>query len=120
MNYNNKKILICDDDKVLLETYSEYFTSKGFISLAAQNGKEALNIIKQEQLNGIILDYNMPYLSGLDVYQQMKNLGLKIPSILVTGQTNADIINEAKSLGINDIFFKPVQIQQLETITKMF
>jgi DNA-binding NtrC family response regulator len=112
----NKTVLICDDDKILLETYTDFFDYKGFVIHKAIDGREALKIINNEELNYLITDYDMPYLTGIDLYRYIKENNLIIPSILITGNEDEDIIEEAKKLGITDILFKPIQLVDLEQI----
>lgn len=112
----NKTVLLCDDDKILLDTYTEFFSYKGYISYKAADGKEALKIISNEELNYVVTDYDMPYFTGIDLYRYIKENNLMIPSILVTGTDDCDIIEEAKRLGIDEIIFKPIQLLDLEKI----
>jgi CheY-like chemotaxis protein len=64
---NRKKVLIVDDDSAVRGMYVPYFSEKGYDALAASNGKEALDVLKKEKVALIILDLNMPQMSGEEV-----------------------------------------------------
>lgn len=116
----SKTILICEDDIILLDTYMEFFDYKGYVIYKATDGKEALKIINNEELNYVVTDYQMPYMTGLELYKYIKEKNLLIPSILVTGTDDMNIIEEAKKLGIDEIIFKPVNFADLEKIINKF
>jgi len=79
----------------------------------AQNGLEALVAVTQGGLDLVLLDVEMPFLSGLEVLARIRNthLPLQLPVITVTGRNESEDIVEALSLGANDYVFKPVDLQ---------
>ncbi len=62
-----KKILVVDDDKVFLKLVENDLTKEGFVVITAQNGKEAITLAKKESPALLLLDINMPGISGGDV-----------------------------------------------------
>lgn len=67
----SKKLLIVDDDKTVQELYSSYFAMKGYETVVAANGKEALVILEKEPVRLIILDLAMPEMDGETVLQKI-------------------------------------------------
>ena len=64
---NSKKILVVDDDKVFLKLVENDLTQEGYLVITAQNGKEAISLAKKEKPALLLLDINMPGISGGDV-----------------------------------------------------
>jgi len=111
-----KKILVCEDDKELLKLYEEFFSEFGIKSFFATDIVEAKKIINNEELQGTILDYNLGKFTGLEIYEYLLEKKIKLPSILVTGNKNEEIMKIAKQLGLKDIFFKPIELNTLKII----
>ena len=60
-------ILVCDDDKEIVEAIEIYLAKEGYNILKAYNGEEALKIIDKEELHLVILDIMMPKIDGIEV-----------------------------------------------------
>ena len=61
------KILVCDDDREIVEAITIYLEKEGYSVIAAYNGKEALDTLRREQVQLIILDIMMPEMDGIEV-----------------------------------------------------
>ncbi len=85
-----KKILVIEDDEDLSDTYSYWFKDSGIEILRVYDGLSALNLINEEHQNidMIILDYNIPILNGLDVIIELKKKKISIPTLLVSGYSD--------------------------------
>ena len=73
-NNNDYYILLVDDEKDILDLFSEYLSSNGFNTISFQNPLEALNYFYQNQSNCslVITDYKMPQMSGIDLIKKIK------------------------------------------------
>lgn len=105
------KILLVEDDTILVEMYQAKFELEGHDVSVATNGEECLTILKEFQPELILLDILMPKLNGFHVLKEIKKQpGLRqIPVILLTnlGQAEVDMNQElAKALGVNDYLIK--------------
>lgn len=108
---NRQTILIVDDvemNRAILEaTFSEDYNI-----LEAENGKQALDIIRSRQdcLAAILLDVVMPVMDGFGVLENMQELGLtgKIPVFLITAENSQDVLKRGYDLGVVDIIGKPI------------
>jgi CheY-like chemotaxis protein len=69
----SKKILVVDDDKVFIKLAENDLTEEGFAVITAQNGKEAISLAKTENPDLILLDINMPGISGGEVGNILNN-----------------------------------------------
>ena len=89
---NGKRVLIVDDDDSLRETLSEQLQlHEEFVIAAAEDGAKALEMVKADYYDVIILDVGLPDLDGREVCRLMRRGGVKSPIIMLTGaQTDAD------------------------------
>ena len=83
---SKKNILIVDDSNIVIN-FIDKNISEEFNSVKANNGKEALNIIENNEVYAIMLDLNMPSLNGFEVLDHLKSHDLieKIPVVVITG-----------------------------------
>ena len=106
------KVLVVDDDEILLKTAEETLNSLGAKSIVTTSGKEALRLIeenKDDQFKVIILDWKMPDMSGLDLANKIREINNdNIPIILISAYDWSEIEKEAKDAGINGFVFKPL------------
>lgn len=96
------KILLIDDDAFLRDMYAVKFGEEGYEVVVAQNGAQALTVLKENDDIGIILlDMIMPGMSGLDVLKNIQDLELKNKPqcIILSNQSESTDISEAKKAG---------------------
>lgn len=77
-----KRILLVDDEEGIQLLYREEFEEEGFEVISAYNGDEALEKFSKESLDLVILDINMPGMSGIEVLRRMKEIKPDLPVIL--------------------------------------
>lgn len=114
-----KNILTIDDDVIIVETISAQLASLGLQSTKAYNGKMGLEMAETQNPDLIILDLNMPEMSGFDVLKELKKKDetRDIPVILLTSNSNkADVIN-ARKFNVIDYVLKP---HSFKSLTKRF
>ncbi|HDZ26600.1 hypothetical protein LCGC14_1169260 [marine sediment metagenome] len=112
-----KKILIVDDDQ-LMQKLLEYIIKKaGYKVSVADNGSNALKIVKRDKPNLIISDVEMPKMNGLELCQKLKeNFDTKlIPIILITSNTQIQDKLSGFRSGADDYFMKPLHLKNLLT-----
>ena len=78
------KILVVDDDEAVRESLRRSLTFNGYSVVLAENGEQALNIINQQQLDGMILDVMMPQIDGLQVCRELRNRGDDMPILMLS------------------------------------
>ena len=107
-------LLIDDDPLLLLDQLSHLFAANGMKISVARSGKEGLTQFKAQRPDVVLLDLNMPELSGLEVHQRLRKVDARIPVIFITATSTTDTAIEAMRHGAYDYLFKPVDLQQLE------
>ncbi len=91
-----QRILVCDDDREIVEAIDIYLSQEGYEILKAYDGEEALEILKKEEVHLIILDIMMPRLDGMRATRKIREFS-SAPIILLSARTeDAD-----KILGLN-------------------
>lgn len=107
------RILWADDEIDLLKPHILFLRSKGYEPVTVNNGRDALDLAAKEHFDLIILDENMPGLTGLETLQQIKQIAPTIPVIMITKSEEENIMNQAVGNNIADYLIKPVNPNQI-------
>ncbi|MBC7539638.1 MAG: response regulator [Bacteriovorax sp.] len=113
-----KSILVVDDDIDIREAICSYLQLEGYKTIEAQSGKEALKIIKDQEIEFVVSDIRMPDSGGLYLVDELRKIDRLLPYvILVTGQ--ADITREeAIKRGALDLLKKPLEMDRIIGLIK--
>lgn len=106
-----KKILVVDDEKRVTETLEGFFKAKGYEMFTALSGDEAVQIVKKEPIEMVLLDMKMPGLNGMEVLKIIKEQYPKTKVIVVTAYN--DYKDKAGQLGADGFITKPFGMQYL-------
>ncbi len=106
-------ILWADDEIDLLKPHILFLKGKGYDVVTACSGADALEMVRREDYDLIILDENMPGLTGLETLQQVKMISPQIPVIMITKSEEEDIMDQAVGSKIADYLIKPVNPNQI-------
>lgn len=112
---NRGRILVVDDNELNRELLSEELSDEGFAVITAADGPEALAIVEREEVDLILLDIQMPQMSGLEVLETVRRthpLG-ELPIIMATARTASADVVEALGLGATDYVTKPIDFPVL-------
>jgi CheY-like chemotaxis protein len=101
-------ILITDDDDECRETLREIVEPEGFRTLLASSGEEAVDIVCEEHVHLVLLDLNLPRMSGLETLQVVRQFNQLLPCILVTANASEEIMRQAFSVRAYSVIPKPV------------
>ena len=109
-----ERVLIIDDSQEIREFLSDYVLKpKGFEVLMATNGLMGLEMAIAKEPDLIIIDQQMPRLTGLEVLQKLRERDITIPAILVTAHGSEDTAVAAFRLGIRDYIIKPIDVDEI-------
>ncbi|MBO4380512.1 MAG: PglZ domain-containing protein [Muribaculaceae bacterium] len=106
-------ILWADDEIDLLKPHMLFLKSKGYDVVTANNGRDAISLAEKQPFDLIILDENMPGLTGLETLSQMKLIAPTTPVIMITKSEEENIMNQAIGNKIADYLIKPVNPNQI-------
>ncbi len=107
------KILIIEDDKILLSGLEKAFKNEQYHVLTAEDGEEGLYLAKTESPDLIILDIMMPYMNGFEVTTEIRRIGDSVPIIILSARVNIDDKIRGLDLGADDYITKPFDIKEL-------
>lgn len=114
------KILYVEDDKETLKQVTKLLKVISENILTANNGNEALDIFKNNQIDILITDITMPKMNGIELIKEIKDLKINIPTVILSAYTDQKNIIDAIKAGIDGFIFKPIQSNQFfETIEKV-
>ncbi len=107
------KILVVDDSRIMrniIKNTLQYLHQPDDEYLEAADGAEALEILLHNQVDLLLLDWNMPRLNGLDLVRKLRNMDkyASLPIIMITSEAAKYNVIEAIKEGVNDYLVKPV------------
>ncbi len=108
-----EKILWADDEIDLLKPHILFLKAKGYEVTTVSNGRDALDALDHESFNLILLDENMPGLSGLETLTRINQAHPEVPVIMITKSEEENIMNQAIGNQIADYLIKPVNPSQI-------
>ncbi len=106
------RILIAEDEPKLLEVLCDFFTSKGWQPVPANNGITALELAQTEAFDGVLLDIMMPGLNGLSVCRELRKSS-DVPIIFLTALSDEEDKLLGYQLGADDYVTKPYSLAVL-------
>ena len=106
-------ILWADDEIDLLKPHILFLKSKGYEPVTVNNGRDALELVASRHFDLVILDENMPGLTGLETLLKVKEISPQTPVIMITKSEEENIMNQAIGSKIADYLIKPVNPNQI-------
>ena len=110
-----RRILVCDDDEMLVDLLQFRLEARGFEVLVARDGGQALTLAASERPDAIVLDAMMPVMNGEQVLRSLRagENGRDIPVIMLTARRQERDIVGALELGANEYMIKPFIPEEL-------
>jgi two-component system, response regulator, stage 0 sporulation protein F len=114
-----KKLLIVDDQIGIRILLLEVFSTEGYDTFQAANGRAALDIVMTHRPDLVLLDMKIPGMDGLEILKQIKEYDRGIKVIMMTAYGELDMIKEATDLGALMHFTKPFDIDEMRLAVNM-
>jgi two-component system response regulator AtoC len=118
MDTGRRKILVVDDNLEIAELTTEFLRSREFEASFVSNGNEAIEKAFLESPELILLDLNLPDISGMEVLKRIKEIDEEIATIIVTGYGGERIAVDMMKAGAMDYLSKPFELENLLTSIK--
>ncbi|WP_372918764.1 response regulator [Salegentibacter sp.] len=112
----NKTVLIVDDNRINQVVTQRILEKKSFSCEVAASGEEAIEKIKNNTYNLVLMDVNMPGISGLEATRRIREFDKTVPVVALTAVEIEEIRNKIFTAGMNDIIVKPYDVQQFYQI----
>jgi len=107
------RLLWVDDEIEMLKAHILFLQKKGYEVATASNGPDAIDLVASQPFDLILLDENMPGLSGLETLSRLKDTAPTVPVVMVTKNEEEDIMDQAIGSKIADYLIKPVNPNQI-------
>ena len=109
----NGQLLWVDDEMELLKAHVIFLQKKGYEVTTASNGTDAIDLCQEHSFDLVLLDEQMPGLSGLETLQRIKQIAPATPVVMVTKSEEENIMEQAIGQKIADYLIKPVNPNQI-------
>ncbi len=113
-----KRILVVDDEENARIGLSRLLVKEGFIVDSVSNGFEALNYLRQQEVNLIVTDINMPGMNGITFLKELNKSFPQNNVIMVTAYGGVESYIESMNLGAFEYINKPIKVEELKSILK--
>ena len=108
IEHRDYSILITDDDTASRAAMREIVEPAGFQTLLASSGEEAVDIVREEPVHLVLLDMQMPTLTGLETLQLVHQINALLPCVLVTANATEALMRQALGAHAYSVIAKPV------------
>lgn len=119
MNDKKVTVLVVDDDRRMVKTLCDILKIKGHRTLEAYSGEEALERLKREKPDCVLMDIKMQGISGIEVLKRMQTANLELPAVMMSANATEEQIAEAKRLGAYAVLAKPIDLQMILTFLSL-
>ena len=120
MSNEKKKILVVDDEQMILDMIMDILDVLGYDCVLAHNKKEVIDILPKHNIDLIILDMNLENESGEEVYDEIRNFydpdSVKV--VVSTGYSKNEQIDKLISQGVSGYIQKPFRIEDLDELLR--
>lgn len=115
------KVLVCEDDIVVLKVIQVALEMENAESVCVSDGRKALQQLRENIFDLIITDIHMPYNNGDEILRLVREEQMKkIPVIMISSDTEEEVIALAKKQGVNEFVKKPIDLEKLQKVLKKY
>lgn len=117
MTQNNLKLLIVDDEKEVCEYTASHLKRRGYDALIANAPEEAIAVVKEKNPDIMLLDMNLPGMSGADLLKTIRQFNTSVKVIMISGYPlNIQTDPQLSGLNISEFMQKPVPLSVLDSM----
>lgn len=109
-------ILIVDDQENIRSLLKNFFNTKGYRVLEAENGEKALDIVRSTKVSAVLLDIQMPGMDGLETLKKLLAINPRLGVVMVTGVADDDKVRAAIAAGAYNYVLKPFDFLYLDLV----
>lgn len=108
-----KVIAVVDDEEKIRDTINAFLINEGFTVVEAENGEVAIQLVKNQSIDLVILDVMMPIMDGLQALREIRMISKKMPIIMLTAKTEEIDKLLGLEMGADDYMTKPFSMREL-------
>jgi two-component system nitrogen regulation response regulator GlnG len=109
-------LLVVDDEPSILLAFRRAFREPGVTVLSAETAAEGIDLARRHRPDVIILDVQLPDLTGIEALPRLREIDARSPVIFITGKTTTETAIEAMKLGAYEYLLKPLELTQLRQV----
>jgi two-component system, OmpR family, response regulator MprA len=107
------RVLVVDDDEGIRVALRRVLALDGCDVVVAESGTAALEVLQRERFSGVILDWGLPDIDGVEVCRRLRNAGDDVPILLLTARGSVDDRVDGLDAGADDFLVKPYELAEL-------
>jgi len=111
-------VLVVDDERPIRLLIERELPRAGYVVLTAESGEEALEKVRAQDVDVILLDLKMPGMGGMEALRRIKDSGASAEVVILTGHPDVDSAIAAMKLGAYDYLTKPFKLSELEEVLR--
>jgi two-component system, cell cycle response regulator DivK len=119
-----KRVLVAEDSSVIQNLTKKILTMQNYQIDSAKNGEQVMKKVQEEDYDLILLDINMPVMSGMECAKQIRSMGdtkkSQIPIIAISGNAKNYTLEDFKEVGINEYLPKPLNFDLLVELVNKY
>lgn len=108
-----RRVIIVEDDVDLRETLGRALSREGYQVSFAGDGSEAISLVSKRPYDLAIVDLVMPGMGGIRMLEELRGMGLTLPTIIITAFGDRFLYNRAAELGASEFLVKPVKLVEV-------
>ena len=114
------RALVADDEPQICDLLSRFLRRRGYAVVTALTGEAALEEMRRQRPDLVLLDLYLPKLDGLGVLQQVRDEALEVGTIwTMTGKADDESVKKSIELGAADVFSKPLNLPHLDWLLQL-
>ncbi|XZE21681.1 response regulator [Pirellulaceae bacterium SH449] len=113
MEMTHPQVLITDDDIDFRQSLADALSRRGYGTILASDGLEALKVIEHGNIHLALMDVHMPRLDGLGMLESLRSTAPNLPCILMSARLDPQIVERARELRADNILSKPFSLRVL-------
>ena len=111
-------VLVVDDDRGIRFTLEGIIDDEGYMVRGAEDGYQAIELVKEITFQWIFMDIRMPGLNGVETYLEIKKISPESRVVMMTGFSVEELVNQALEEGVFAVLYKPLPVEQVLDILK--
>lgn len=109
-------LLITDDDRDFRQSLAEALQRRGFHTLEAEDGEEAMELVRRQSIHAMMVDNHMPRLTGIELARRLQSGSVFVPWILMSARIDERVVAEAEELHADSVLSKPFSLARLTEV----
>lgn len=110
------RILVVDDEQRMAITAAAILRAKGYYAETAFSGSEAVEKVKADSFDTVLMDIKMQGMNGVEAFAKIKSFAPAMPVVLMTAYSDDELFSQARKQGVRDILTKPLDFDALLSV----